>query len=1398
MKAIRPAYLVLALAVLAAAPSSAYDPPRGGEYASLLTSPYLLAGGSWAASTESPVSDYLNPAASAGQQRVVLDANYAAIVGMDAQTGWGSAFNLGFTIPKPYGVWTASAQFLSVPDSLTSLPLGTAFRVEGSIAKDLSPNFYAGIGAGLVIGDDWGLAADLGILHKVGNLAFLKNFQWGLVVSGLGKPYVPDGLGAAGTAATAFPSPYTLTVGGRGDFVDTEKFRAGLSLDLSAPSFQNLLVNAGLEGSFREKVILRLGWGLNFHELSNGPAALLPSFGLFGKFELNRKADESFISKQGWDRSELRPGFAVKPLYDGIYAYSAGINLPLGVVDRDAPVVQLTYPETPWGAYYLSPNSDGKNDELVLPLTIKERRYLAGYTMTVYRGDPAPAGSAAPAQGAPTAPAAGPDAPASGVPAEGTAVRIIGNKESRPETAGLAGFWDRVTYVKKGIPVPENLVWNGFTEEGKPAPDGRYTLVVEAVDDNGNKGRSEVYEVFVDSTPPSAEIAAPRDPADLIFSPDGDGGKDTLTVRKSGSREDLWTARILDAAGTAVRTVEYKEAAPADFTWDGKNDAGAVVPDGVYSFVLESTDRGMNSIARRLDNIVVNTQQPPITMSIDVSAFSPNGDGARDTVTLQPGVPIRTGLASWKLAVLDEGKAEKWSRAGTDAASLPDRWTFDGKDASGRLLPEGSYRAFLEVRYVNGYKPSATSPLFVLDVTPPAAKASVERSTFNPAGTAGQNAAVLTASGSREITWTAEISDPAGKAVRTWTFPSEPDARIEWDGRDESGKIVPDGRYAFRLKSVDRAGNPGASAPVELRVDTEKKAAVLSSDARAFSPNGDGVKDAVRILPEVRSSDAPVSWEVVVKAAAGGTPVRSWKGTGAVPRELVWNGKTDGGASAPDGSYEAELTVRFANLDTAVASSGAVVLDTVAPKAEVSAAPLLFSPNGDGRKDAVEIAQSAAVPGDDWRGTLAAANGRIVRSWTWRGVLAPVSWDGKDEEGNPVPDGRYVYILASEDAAGNKAEYRIDGIAADTRAVQVFLTSNRAGFSPNGDGRYDDIRFSPIVNLREGVESWSLALTDSSGTARRTFSGTAIAALPREIPWDGKDDRGAPAPQGAYTAVFTVVYAKGDAPQARTSPFALDTEGPKVRLRTSPEFFSPDNDGVDDELTVAIAIEDASPVETWQFEILESSVEEGSGPAKVRLFTSWSGTGNPTERILWDGRSNKGELVEGATDYPYAMTVMDAWGNSSKVEGKVTVDVLVIRDGDRLKIKVPSIVFRSNFADFKDLPQDKLDRNDQVLKRIAQILNRFRDYKIRVEGHANSIGKIYGYSAAQVNKEETEELLPLSLARAEAVRDQLIKFGVDARRLSVRGLGSSEPVVDFKDADNRWKNRRVEFILIKE
>ena len=167
----------------------------------------------------------------------------------------------------------------------------------------------------------------------------------------------------------------------------------------------------------------------------------------------------------------------------------------------------------------------------------------------------------------------------------------------------------------------------------------------------------------------------------------------------------------------------------------------------------------------------------------------------------------------------------------------------------------------------------------------------------------------------------------------------------------------------------------------------------------------------------------------------------------------------------------------------------------------------------------------------------------------------------------------------------------------------------------------------------------------------------------------------------------------------------------------------------------------------------------------------------------------KGETVQSATDYPYTFTVTDEVGLTSVVKGYIPIDVLVIRDGDKLKIAVPSIIFRKNAADFEELEKNVVDRNVKVLTRIAEILNKFPDYKVQVEGHANNV--------SGTEREEREDLIPLSGARADAVRKFLIEKGVSRNRLSSVGIGGTKPVASLADKDNWWKNRRVEFVLIK-
>ena len=65
-------------------------------------------------------------------------------------------------------------------------------------------------------------------------------------------------------------------------------------------------------------------------------------------------------------------------------------------------------------------------------------------------------------------------------------------------------------------------------------------------------------------------------------------------------------------------------------------------------------------------------------------------------------------------------------------------------------------------------------------------------------------------------------------------------------------------------------------------------------------------------------------------------------------------------------------------------------------------------------------------------------------------------------------------------------------------------------------------------------------------------------------------------------------------------------------------------------------------------------------------------------------------------------------------------------------------------------------------------------------------------------KDPMELNMRLSRERAAAVREYLIKKGVPGARLVAEGYGPTRPVADNTTPPGRDKNRRTEFVILKQ
>jgi len=813
----------------------------------------------------------------------------------------------------------------------------------------------------------------------------------------------------------------------------------------------------------------------------------------------------------------------------------------------------------------------------------------------------------------------------------------------------------------------------------------------------------------------------------------------------------------------------------------------------------------------------VKDQAPPEVNFIQNNlVISPNNDGVQDTLDFDLTFKEQSFIRYWKLEIYNDKKEavklfESDEKFDTQYSKIiipnkniiiPRKLTWDGKDNSGKLCPDGTYtfKFFAMDNKKNVTKAEGDFGMIILDTDKPEVKSTLSGKIYSPNNDGNKDkmqikiniikekvdnlfAAVTDAKKDQKDskqTWSVDIIDEKGNVVKTYNFTEKGAHDIEWDFKDEKGNLVPDGKYQVKLYSRDEGGNYWEEIQGTFNIDTKETPVKIQVKDLYSSPNGDGIKDSLSFSLDIPVTEGIEEWKLSIYDA-GNKEIRTIGNKGKPDLILDWDGKDNSSKIVEDGKYKAVFSVVYTNGNVPVAESTNFMVDNTPPSASISISPEVFSPDGNGKQDELIIKHKTSDE-ELWEGLIFNDKGNTVKKFMWNNMPGNEElWDGKDNENKLLPDGTYSYQLISTDKAGNKFESKKMTAKIYTKDMPIFITASLASFSPNNDKIKDAQNFEVKINkqaLATEIVEWKLNIKDSAGST--VFSSGKKGDVPDILEWDGKITGNKTAKDGNYYGNLTVTFKAGTESSSKTKNFLVDTKAPEASVAHAPKLFSPDNDGENETATINIDAKDESGINKWKLDILY--------PNRKKEFFSFEGIGNPADKIIWDGLNKEGASVERVEDYPVKLTIEDNVGNKLEKEyPPILVDILIIKLPDgRLKVRISNINFKADSPVMNDDPKNK-----DILDLLVNALKKYPQHNIIIEGHANKFTKLANERRGQ----------RLSEQRSHTIANELTKRGIALTRMTAIGKGFDEPIIPFRDGmtaeelEELAVNRRVEFYL---
>ena len=694
------------------------------------------------------------------------------------------------------------------------------------------------------------------------------------------------------------------------------------------------------------------------------------------------------------------------------------------------------------------------------------------------------------------------------------------------EFGRFASPWQGVFLHDNCTPLISHFIWDGAHVD-----DGEYMLMVQVTDTITGEQQVVTRSISVASVVPTISFSEENSE----FSPDLDGVKDAyqldIYVNLSAGIEESSRLSVsvsadltvINSSGQTVYENYYKFEKNNSFIWNGETSEGKKAADGKYTINLIGTDILGTTVIDLERTVILDTERPITPLISSMNNYS-NKNKMKISGQAETGTAVRCSVLGFNsskeyvspviFCPMVEGRDE-----GADSFQITVNLT-EGVNTVSIVSVDNA-----------GNKSATSNPVIIIyDPVAPGIMIAGHRTFIRP-----YMGEIMTVS--------YNLSEPVNELVTLLlggvtlnTIQSGQEINgeksFQFDGKF-NGTMLPAGVYTFKFQIIDQAGNRSGELTT-FNIYEKMEAGLACHD---FTPNGDGLLDEVSVSWSITAGSGHYRQTLELVNKAG--PENQFSGIVSLCRgeqvtdnlipqsfNFIWNG-----AGVADGEYTLQLSVIDLITGEQQLITKSMTIASTIPTVSTREENIAFSPNGDGIQDlyamAVTVDLSSGITAGDRLSHRVSANYSIVNEA--RQVVYSLTrtyekndeflWNGRGNNGNIVPDGRYQVILQVADILGNKMNSLVSNIIVDTVkpmkpvlcAIDAFTSINvvqvsavaEAGStvrcsvlsSPGSqEAQYllCENDFHITVNLTEGENTICVASIDNAGNESATSNPVSI------------------------------------------------------------------------------------------------------------------------------------------------------------------------------------------------------------------------------------------------------------------------------------------------------------------